>query len=112
MLFCAQGQEFPLTLISLYSNPCLTLLKLSVNTLWSCEYQGDSTLIFIDVKCIQSIVAMIPHAPVVDGQQASKHFFLVEKPGFDVTVMAGVEEEISAEGTGNISGDSTASTVV
>ena len=112
MLFCAQGQEFPLVLVSLYSSPCPTLLKLSVNTLWSCEYQGDSTLIFIDVKSIHSIVAMIPHAPVVDGRQASKRFFLVEKPGFDVAVMAGVEEEISAEGTGNISGDSTASTVV
>ena len=81
---------FPLALVSLYSSPCPTLLKLSVNALWSCMYQGDSQLMFIDVKSIQSVVAMIPHVPLVDGRQESEHFFLVEKPGFDVAVMAGV----------------------
>jgi len=111
MLFCAQGQEFPLALVSLYSRPCPTLLKLSVNTLWSCEYQGDSALRFVNVKSIQSVVAMIPHAPLVDGRPASERFFLVEKPGFDVAVMAGVEEEIPAEGTGTVNIDSIASTM-
>jgi hypothetical protein len=111
MLFCTQGQEFPLMLVSLYSRPCPTLLKLSVNTLWSCEYQGDSVLRFVNVKSIQSVVAMIPHAPLVDGRPASKCFFLVEKPGFDVAVMAGMEEEITAEGTGTVNIDSIASTM-
>jgi hypothetical protein len=87
------------------------LLKLSVNTLWSCEYQGDSALIFIDVKSIQLVIAMIPHTPLIDGQQASKCFFLVEKPGLDVAVMVGMEEEIQAEGTGTVNIDSIASTM-
>ena len=55
---------------------------------------------------------MILHAPVVDGQQSTERFFLVEKLGFDVAVMAGMEEEVSAEGTGVFSGDSVASTIV
>ena len=87
------------------------LLKLSVNTLWSCKYQGDSALIIIDVKSIQSVVAMIPHVPLIDRRQASEHFFLVKKPGLDVTVMAGMEEEIQAEGTGTVNIDSIASTM-
>jgi hypothetical protein len=112
ILFRVQEHELPLALVSLYLRPCPVLLKLSVNTLWSCEYQGDSALIFIDVKSIQSVVAMIPHALLVDRRQASKRFFLVEKPGFDVTVMTGVEEEISAERTGTFNRDNVASTMV
>ena len=112
ILFHIQEQEFSLVLVSLYSRPCPTLLKVSVNTLWSCEYQGDSGLIFIDVKSIRSVVAMIPHVPLVDGRQAGERFFLVEKPGFDVAVMAGVEEGISEEGTGTINRNNVASTIV
>jgi hypothetical protein len=65
---------------------------------------------FVDVKSIQSVVAMIPHAPLVDGRQESERFFLVEKPGFDVAVMAGMEEEF-IEGTGILNGERTASTM-
>ncbi len=102
MLFCTQGQEFPLTLISLYSRPCPTLLKLSVNILWSCKYQRDSALLFVNVKSIQSVIAMIPHTPLVDGQPVSKCFFLVEKPGFDVAMMVGMEEEFTIEEIGTV----------
>jgi hypothetical protein len=35
----------------------------------------------------------------------------VEKPGLDVAVMAGMEEEIQAEGTGTVNIDSIASTM-
>jgi hypothetical protein len=55
---------------------------------------------------------MIPHAPLVDGRQAGERFFLVEKPGFDVAVMAGVEEGISEEGTGTVNRNNVASTIV
>ena len=82
-----------LALISLYSRPDETLLSLSVNTLWSCEYQGDDTLRFINVKIIQAVVAMIPHRVELPGFPPSEHFFLVEKPGLDVAMMASVEEE-------------------
>jgi hypothetical protein len=82
-----------LALVSLYSRPDETLLSLSVNTLWSCEYQGDDALRFIDVKIIQAVVAMIPHRVELPGFPPSERFFLVEKPGLDVAMMAGVEEE-------------------
>ena len=35
---------------------------------------------------------MVPHTPTIDGQGAHEQFFLVEKPGLDVAVMAGLEE--------------------
>ena len=74
----------------LFSNPNLTLLQLSVNTLWSCKYMGDSTLKFIDVKCICAVVAMVPHVPAIVERPVCKQFFLVEKPGFNVAVISGI----------------------
>jgi hypothetical protein len=88
------GEELGLALVSLYSRPDIDLLRVSHDTLWSCEHQGDSALHFIDVRIIQSVVAMIPHSPVIRGQEASDRFFLVEKPGFDVALIAGTEDDI------------------
>jgi len=82
-----------LALVSLFSKPDEYLLDISANTLWSCKYQNDGTLKFIDVKTIQSIVAMIPHRPEIPGLPLSECFFLVEKPGLDVAIMAGIEED-------------------
>jgi len=45
---------------------------------------------------------MIPHTPLVDGQPVSKCFFLVEKPGFDVAMMVGMEEEFTIEEIGTV----------
>jgi hypothetical protein len=90
-----ESSDIGLALVSLYSRPDPTLLRISVNTLWSCEYQGDSALRFINVKSIQSVVAMIPHVPVIEGQDAGERFFLVEKPGLDVAMMAGTEEAMT-----------------
>ena len=87
-----EGHDLALTLVLLYSAPHPKLLEVSHNTLWLCEYQGDSSLKFINVKSIQSVVAMIPHTPMIEGQQAGEHFFLVEKPGFDVAVIGGMDE--------------------
>jgi hypothetical protein len=84
--------KVPVTLISVFSRPDPTLFHLSVNVLWSCAYQGDSSLEFVDVNCIQAVVAMVPHTPVIDGQEASERFFLVEKPGYDVAIMTGLVE--------------------
>jgi hypothetical protein len=92
ILWTHEGRENSLALISLYSTPEPRLLKASHNTLWSCEYQGDSALRFIDVKTIKSVVAMIPHSPRIEGQQLGERFFLVEKPGLDVAVIGGVDE--------------------
>jgi len=83
-----------LALVSLYSRPDDYLLSISANTLWSSKYQGDGTLKFIDVKTIQSVVVMIPHKPEILGLPPSEHFFLVEKPGLDVTMMAGIKDDV------------------
>jgi len=82
-----------LALVSLFSKPDEYLLDISANTLWSCEYRNDGALKFIDVKTIQSVVAMIPHRPEIPGLPLSERFFLVEKPGLDVAIMAGIEED-------------------
>ena len=92
---CYDGDEKALVLVSLFSNPDPTLLRLSVNTLWSCKYLGNSTLKFINIKCIRAIVAMVPHAPAIGEQPAHERFFLVEKPGFNVAVISGIEEDAS-----------------
>ena len=83
-----------LALVSLFSRPDQTLLLISANTLCSCEYQGDDALRFINVKTIQAVVAMIPHRPEIEGRPPSERFFLVEKPGLDVAIIAGVEEDV------------------
>lgn len=92
---CYNSDERALALVSLFSNPDPTLLRLSVNTLWSCEYLGDASLKFTDVKCIRAVVAMVPHAPAIGERPARERFFLVEKPGFDVAVISGGEEDAS-----------------
>ena len=94
ILWTHKGRETPLALVSLYSTPDLRLLKASHNTLWSCEHQGDSALQFIDAKTIQSVVAMIPHMPMIEAQRLGEWFFLVEKPGLDVAVIGGMVEEM------------------
>ena len=81
----------------MYSLPDETLLQVSMKALWSCCYLGDSALKFIDVKTIRSVVAMIPHRVSIEGRPAEDRFFLVEKPGFDVALMSGVEEEMEGE---------------
>ena len=90
-------EDIALALVSLYSNLDSRLLSLSVNTLWSCKYQGDMALQFINVKTIQAVVSMVPHTPVIQGQPAEEHFFLMEKPGLDIVVMAGTEEGTQEE---------------
>jgi hypothetical protein len=50
---------------------------------------------FIDVRCICAVVAMVPHAPAIGEQPARERFFLIEKPGFDVAVISGVDEDAS-----------------
>jgi hypothetical protein len=72
-----------------------------MNTLWSCENQGNSALTFINAKTIQAVVAMIPHRPIISGVQTdSDRFFLVEKPGLDVAIMAGFEEDVPGDEDG------------
>jgi hypothetical protein len=86
-----------LALISLFSKPDEHLKTLSMNMLWSCEYQGNDALKFIDVKTIQAVVAMIPHKPKIPGCPPSQCFFLVEKLGLNVATIARVEEGVEGD---------------
>jgi hypothetical protein len=90
-----EERETALALVSLFSEPDPTLLDLSFQALWSCQYQGDMALRFIDVKTIQAIVSMVPHMTAIQGRPVEECFFLVEKPGLDVVVMTGADEDMS-----------------
>ncbi|KAJ7669957.1 hypothetical protein DFH06DRAFT_1372493 [Mycena polygramma] len=82
--FCKKdGSVFALA--SLYSRPDEELLRKSYNTVWSCKAPTELTV--IRVTSIVSVVAMVPH--IYNGNFA---FFLVEKPGLAMLIMAGYEE--------------------
>jgi hypothetical protein len=86
-----------LAMISLFGPPDLTLLAASSHTLWSCKNQGDAGLIIVHAKDIISVVAMIPHQPIIAGQPVEDRFYVVEKPGLDVANMSGVHEKLIEE---------------
>lgn len=72
-----------LAVISLYSEPNPDLLTVSHGTFASCQYFGDDALVVVDVSCIESVVAMVPHNPP-HSKDSELHFFLVERPGLDI----------------------------
>lgn len=72
-----------LAIVSVYSEPNAELLTASNGTLISCQSFGDNALIAINVFCIQSVVAMIPHS-LPHFMDSEHHFFLVERPGLDL----------------------------
>lgn len=84
-------------MVSLYSQPDSELLAISSNTLWSCRHLGDRDVVDVDVRCIEAIVAVVPHSVGIFGQEWEGQVFVVEKPGLDVSIMAGVVEDIPEE---------------
>jgi hypothetical protein len=80
-------QDLILACVLCYSKPHEGLLQASQGTLWSCTCQG--TIKIIDVKSISAVVAMVPHQPF-PGEEC---FFLVEKPGLDITTIGQNNEE-------------------
>ena len=81
----SQGKETTLAIISIYSEPNPTLLADSHGTYASCQYFGDDSLVTVDVLCIESVVAMVPHNPPhSEDPDFERHFFLVERPGLDI----------------------------
>ena len=72
-----------LAIISIYPEPNPDLLMESHGTLVSCQYFGDDSLVVIEVSCIESVVAMVPHNPP-HSKNSELHFFLVEQPGLDI----------------------------
>ena len=43
------------------------------------------------------MVAMVPHTPAIEGEDLGEWFFLVEKPGFDVAIIAGIQKNLRVE---------------
>jgi len=79
-------------MVSRFSSPDQTLLNISYNTLRSCTYLGQGSLMVIGVKYISSVIAMVPHQPF--GGDSIQRYFVVEKPGLEVACLGGVEEQV------------------
>ena len=91
------GAEKSLAMVSMYSPPHAELLTLSYNTVWSCTYQGNRSLRVIDANSITAVVAMVPHQPFPEDSNPVERFFVVEKPGLDVSSLGGVIESAPEE---------------
>lgn len=106
-----KSAEMALAMISAYGDPNPALLRLSSGALYSSEYFGLSKLEVINVKCIQSVVAMIKHTFGYDSfsippdslsyegfqfteESLKNSYFLVEKLGLEVLTLNGYEEDI------------------
>ncbi|KAL4077692.1 hypothetical protein J3A83DRAFT_4356622 [Scleroderma citrinum] len=77
-------------LITLYSDSHPYLLDQSYGVLASCTKLGAASLQVIEILAIQSVVAMVPHCPMVHGI-AKDRYFLVEKTGMEIAHF-GLEE--------------------
>ncbi|KJA18732.1 hypothetical protein HYPSUDRAFT_144534 [Hypholoma sublateritium FD-334 SS-4] len=76
-------KEMTLAIVSIYSEPNHHLLVASHGSYASCQYFGDESLVAVDISCIESVVAMVPHNPP-HSEDSEQHFFLVERPGLDI----------------------------
>lgn len=83
-----------LAIISVYSEPHADLLAASHGTFVSCQYFGDEALVIIEVSCIESVVAMVPHTPP-HSMDTESHFFLIERPGLDIANLGSILESIT-----------------
>ncbi|KIJ13585.1 hypothetical protein PAXINDRAFT_80791 [Paxillus involutus ATCC 200175] len=76
-------QFLNIAIIQLYSMPDLDLLKISSQTVPSCKLLPD--VIVLPIKQITSVIAMIPHQPTLPSGVTEPRFFMVEKPGLDMS---------------------------
>ncbi|KAI0315341.1 hypothetical protein OF83DRAFT_1164840 [Amylostereum chailletii] len=80
-----------LALVSVFGEPDQEMLRSSSNTVWVASYKAETNLAVVDVKDIQSVVAMIPwqHENPVNVTL----YFLDEKPGLDMMLLVDEDEE-------------------
>lgn len=93
-VFLLGGWKKNLAMVSTYSAPHPHLFEISYSTLWSCTHGGDSSLMVIDVKSIEAVVAMVPHQPFLNSPG---RYFLVEKPGLAIAFLSGHVEDVPDE---------------
>lgn len=72
-----------IAVIQMYSLPDEALLQLSSQTVASCTHSEQ--VLAIDVKDIVSVIAMVPHKPTLPSGLTEERFFMIEKPGLDVS---------------------------
>ena len=88
------GQWRPVALISLYSAPDPTLLKISSDMLLVCQYRGDDSLVLVEAQAIKSVIVMVPFMEKPEGGRPRHHngqYFVIEKPGLSLAEL-GTEE--------------------
>jgi hypothetical protein len=79
-------------IVRLYSLPDDALLQLSFQTVVSCTQLDE--IVVVDVRHILSVVAMIPHKPTLPSGTTEDRFFMLEKPGLDISNLTiHIEEE-------------------
>jgi hypothetical protein len=74
-----------IAVVSVFSPPDADLIGLSNQTFLSCKYLGDEGLQVIDITSIKSVIAMIPHHPTLPSGIVEDRFFVVERPGLDIS---------------------------
>ena len=99
-----------MAMASIYLAPNHFLREASYDTILSCTYLGNTSLRIVDIKSIESVIAMIPHCvrralgieqimvqglailmETADEWNWENRFFVVEKPGLEIAFMGGIE---------------------
>jgi hypothetical protein len=81
--------------IRLYSLPDPSLLKLSSQTVVSCTLTLD--LVVVAIKNVLSVVAMVPHCPMLPSGVTEDRCFLVEKPGLEISDLTVQEDGLNCD---------------
>lgn len=94
---CFSATEvYYLAMVSIYSPLNLALLEKSFRTVYLCQYEAKTALQVIDVKDIQSVIAMVPDFKILSNNMINipeKGQFLVEKPGLELAIVLGIVNE-------------------
>ena len=89
------SEEHAYALVSLWTLLDMEMLKESFDMVYSCVYMDQMYLHVRDVKTITSIVAMV--SMTLCDKDHSSRFFLLEKPGLEITHLGDVHKQASDE---------------
>jgi hypothetical protein len=78
-------QFVDVAIIRMYSLPDEALLQLSSQTVASCIHPNE--VVVVNIKNIVSVVAMIPHRPMLPSGVVEDRFFMLEKPGLEISML-------------------------
>lgn len=79
----ADARFADVAVIQMYSVPDESLLRLSSQTVASCTRL--ESIAVVNVKQIISVIAMVPHKPTLPSGVTEDRFFMLEKPGLDIS---------------------------